>query len=41
MDVLIQDIPGALTSYETRGRLILDINNHEGFEMDTFEITLN
>ena len=35
------DITGVLTSYKTKGRLILDINNHEEFESDTFEITIN
>ena len=35
------DITGVLTSYKTRGRLILDINSHEEFESDTFEVTIN
>jgi len=35
------DITGVLTSCKTRGRLILDINSHEEFESDTFEITIN
>ena len=34
-------ITGVFTSYKTRGRLIFDINNHEEFESDTFEITIN
>ena len=34
-------ITGVLTSYKTRGRLILDIDNHEEFESDTIAITIN
>ena len=34
-------ITGVLTSYKTRGRLIFDIDNHEEFESDTIEVTIN
>jgi len=34
-------ITGVFTSYKTRGRLILDIDNHEEFDSDTIEITIN
>jgi len=34
-------ITGVFTSYKTKGRLILDIDNHEEFESDTIEITIN
>jgi len=34
-------ITGVFTSYKTRGRLILDIENHEEFGSDTIEITIN
>ena len=34
-------IKGVLTSYTTRGRLILDMENGAEFESDTFEITIN
>ena len=34
-------ITGVLTSYKTRGRLIRDIDNHEEFESDTIEVTIN
>ena len=34
-------IKGVLTSYTTRGRLILDMKNGAEFESDTFEITIN
>jgi len=34
-------ITGVFTSYKTRGRLIFDIDNHEEFESDTIEITIN
>jgi len=34
-------ITGVLKSYKTRGRLILDIDNHEEFESDTIEVTIN
>ena len=34
-------ITGVFTSYKTRGRLILDIDNHEEFELDTIEVTIN
>ena len=35
------DITGVLTSYKTRGRLIFDVNSHEEFKSDTFEIIIN
>ena len=34
-------IAGVFTSYKTRGRLILDINNQEEFESDPIDITIN
>jgi len=34
-------IVGVITSYKTRGRLIFDISNHEEFESNTLEITIN
>jgi len=32
---------GVFTSYKTSGRLILDVNNHQEFMLDAFEITIN
>ena len=41
-DIIISPgIKGVLTSYTTRGRLILDMENGAEFESDTFEITIN
>ena len=34
-------IAGVVTSYKTRGRLIFDFSNHEEFESNTIEITIN
>ena len=35
------EITGLLKSYNTKGRLILDINNHEEFKSDAVKITIN
>lgn len=39
--VVTADITGVFISPKTRGRLILDVDNYEGFESDTIEITIN
>ena len=39
--IIAPSITGVLTSYTTRGRLILDMKNGAEFESDTFEITIN
>ena len=35
------DISGVITGYKTRGRFIIDISNHEEFESNMIEITIN